>query len=294
MHHPHPSHDPDHHDPDHHDEGLHADLTELRNRRAALGVLGAAGAAVLAAACSGARSGTATTAPDLPASAAADAAGGSVASTDDGSTCASIPEETAGPYPADGSNGPNVLTEAGVVRSDLATSFGSSTDSAEGAALTIELVVLDIANGCAPYGGAAVYLWHCDRDGAYSLYSPGLTDQNYLRGVQPADPDGTVRFSTIFPGCYPGRWPHAHFEVYPDLDAATSASTRLATSQLALPEDICAEVYRDVSGYSTSARNLSGISIETDNVFSDGVARELGTVSGSIDDGLTVRLMVPV
>lgn len=30
--------------------------------------------------------------------------------------------------------------------------------------------------------GAAVYLWHCDRDGRYSLYSSGAENENYLRG----------------------------------------------------------------------------------------------------------------
>ena len=33
-----------------------------------------------------------------------------------------IPEETAGPYPGDGSNGVNVLSESGIVRSDITTS----------------------------------------------------------------------------------------------------------------------------------------------------------------------------
>ena len=38
-----------------------------------------------------------------------------------------IPEETSGPYPGDGSNGANVLTQSGIVRSDITSSFGSST-----------------------------------------------------------------------------------------------------------------------------------------------------------------------
>ncbi len=42
-----------------------------------------------------------------------------------------LPEETAGPYPGDGSNGANVLTESGIVRSDITSSFGSSTTRAE-------------------------------------------------------------------------------------------------------------------------------------------------------------------
>jgi protocatechuate 3,4-dioxygenase beta subunit len=100
-----------------------------------------------------------------------------------------------------------------------------------------------------------VYLWHCDRDGQYSLYSQGVTDQNYLRGVQETDGNGRVRFTSIFPAAYMGRWPHIHFEVYPSLSAATRSGSMLATSQLALPEDVCDLVYA-TDGYSESVRNM--------------------------------------
>src|SRR5215218_8429743 len=36
--------------------------------------------------------------------------------------CSTIPQETAGPFPADGSNGPRVLGASGVVRSDIRSS----------------------------------------------------------------------------------------------------------------------------------------------------------------------------
>src|SRR6185312_14870599 len=101
-----------------------------------------------------------------------------------------IPEETAGPYPGDGSNGPDVLTQSGIVRSDIRSSFGTASRVAQGVPLTINLTIVDTAKGCGAYAGAAVYLWHCDRDGAYSLYSPGVTAENYLRGVQAADGTG--------------------------------------------------------------------------------------------------------
>ena len=88
-----------------------------------------------------------------------------------------------------------------------------------------------------------MYVWHCDREGRYSMYSEGIADENYLRGVQVAGDDGRLTFTSIFPGAYSGRWPHIHFEVYPDEAEATSAGTPTATSQIALPEDVCAEVY---------------------------------------------------
>lgn len=96
--------------------------------------------------------------------------------TDCGTT---IPEETAGPYPGDGSNGPDVLTQDGIVRSDIRSSFGSSTTTAEGVPLTITLTVVDTSGGCTAMAGAAVYAWHCDRDGNYSMYSQGVTQENY-------------------------------------------------------------------------------------------------------------------
>ena len=71
---------------------------------------------------------------------------------------AQIPEETAGPFPADGSNGPDVLTQSGIVRRDITTSFGGLKGTAEGVPTTINLKLLDVAGGGGPLGGAAVYL----------------------------------------------------------------------------------------------------------------------------------------
>ena len=207
--------------------------------------------------------------------------------------CSAIPEETAGPFPGDGSNGPDVLTEDGIVRADIRPSFGSASGRAEGVPATLDLTVLDTADGCAPLTRAAVYVWHCDRDGRYSLYSPGATDQNYLRGVQATDANGTVSFTTIFPGCYSGRWPHIHFEVYASVADATGGGDLLVTSQLAIPEDACNEAYAS-DGYAESVTNLAQLSLETDNVFADGSDQQLATVTGSVAEGFVMRLVVPV
>jgi protocatechuate 3,4-dioxygenase beta subunit len=127
--------------------------------------------------------------------------------------------------------------------------------------------------------GGAVYIWHCDQEGRYSLYSQGVTGENYLRGVQEADDRGQVRFTTIFPACYSGRWPHIHFEVYPSLAKATTSSNKIATSQMALPEDACNAVYA-TSGYEQSVGNMSRLSLNTDNVFSDGYDLQLPAMTG--------------
>ena len=180
-----------------------------------------------------------------------------------------------------------------MVRSDIRSSFGSSTTVAQGVPLRIALTIQD-GNDCAPLAGAAVYVWHCDRDGGYSMYSSAVANENYLRGVQEADADGVVTFQSIFPAAYPGRWPHIHFEVYPSLDMATDENNKIATSQVALPEDACDLVF-DTAGYEASVTNMTQLSLESDNVFADdGGVRQLGTITGSVADGMTVALTVPV
>ena len=291
-----------------HDLGLAHDLPRLLGRRRVLQLLGVAGAAVLvgcggdeeAASTSTAGSATGSTAGSTAASdgttTAADSSATTTASAAVGSTtdCSPIPEETAGPFPGDGSNGPNVLTQSGVVRQDIRASFGSSSTVAEGVPLTINLDVLEAARDCAAFSGAAVYVWHCDREGRYSLYSSGAEDVNYLRGVQEADRSGRVTFQSIFPAAYTGRWPHIHFEVYESLAAATGGGAALATSQVALPEDACTTVYA-TAGYEDSVPNMEELSLQGDMVFGDdGGASQLGTVEGDVTIGYTVVLTVPV
>jgi protocatechuate 3,4-dioxygenase beta subunit len=279
------------HDPDEplFDQGLAFDVETLLTRRSMLKVIGLGGvsAGLLAACGPGA---AATTSPAAGSSSGATAGSSAAAAVD----CTVIPEETAGPFPGDGSNGPDILTQSGVVRGDITTSFGTSTTKAEGVPLTIRFALLDAAKGCAPLANAAVYAWHCDRDGNYSMYSQGVTNENYLRGVQAAGADGIVTFTSIFPACYQGRWPHVHFEVYPSLDQATDPANRIATSQIALPEDTCKAVYA-TDGYASSIQTLAGVSLTSDMVFgNDGGIHQIGAISGSIADGLTVELPVPV
>ncbi|MFF5360839.1 intradiol ring-cleavage dioxygenase [Streptomyces scabiei] len=277
-----------HHHDDEFDRGLSHDLPVLARRRM-IGLLAGASMAPLMAACSTDDSGSGS-ASDASSSGSSSSGTSGTPGTD----CEVIPTETAGPYPGDGSNGPNVLKESGVVRQDITKSFGSADGVAAGVPLTITLTVVDQASGCdTPKKGAAVYLWHCDREGRYSLYTDGVTDENYLRGVQEADDNGQVTFTSVFPGCYTGRWPHIHFEVYDTLDDATAARNIAATSQLAFPKDVCDTVYA-TDGYSQSVRNLAQLSLETDNIFSDGYDQQLATMKGGTDQGYTATLTVPV
>ena len=110
---------------------------------------------------------------DAGSSGAADTGAGAVAdgATPTPATCSAIPEETGGPYPGDGTNGPNTLTSTGIVRSDIRPSFAAMTGTAAGIPLTIKLTLVNVNAGCAALAGYAIYLWHCDRDGNYSLYT---------------------------------------------------------------------------------------------------------------------------
>ena len=271
--------------PHEHDLGLAHDLKVLSRRRM-FQLAGAAGASALVAACAGGTSkqatGSAWTATTT--AGAVDAAAGAAAA----------PAETAGPYPGDGSNGPNVLIESGVVRSDIRSSFGSSSGAAEGVPAAIELTLQDITKNCAAGAGMAVYIWHCDRAGNYSLYSQDAAEQNYLRGVQVADQDGRVSFTSIFPACYDGRWPHIHFEVFDSLEAAVAGENARLTSQIALPEQACTAVFGYDTGYAASVPNMSRVTLSSDNVFGDGWDAELATVTGDPASGMMIALTIGV
>lgn len=311
---PRSKHDHDHNDL--HDQGLQFDLQTLMHRRRALKLFGGAAAgatALVVVGCSDSDSTPASTnATNTPSASSTAGAGAGVATSGTAasptalvsaipttaatpaSACvADIPEETAGPFPGNGSNGPNALTQSGIVRSDLRSSFGTSTKAAAGVPLTMELTIVDTAKNCAPLAGAAVYLWHCDRAGLYSMYSAGATNENYCRGVQVTDADGKVRFISIFPGAYSGRWPHAHFEVYPSLARATSSANKLATSQLALPDDVCKTVFA-TTGYEQSIKNHAQTTLQNDNVFRDGWALQMAAVSGNVAAGFVATLVVGV
>jgi protocatechuate 3,4-dioxygenase beta subunit len=207
-------------------------------------------------------------------------------------TCSVIPPETGGPFPGDGSNGANVLTEKGVVRRDIRGSFGSATGRPAGID-TLVTFSLTTKKSCAPLVGAAFYAWHCDADGNYSMYTPGTEEENFLRGVQVSDSKGQVTFLTTFPGAYQGRWPHIHFEVYSNLDATTSADNVIATSQLAFPAAACTTAYA-AKGYEASRQNFAGTSIERDGIFRDSWKAQTAVTKGSVAKGFTAMLNVTV
>jgi protocatechuate 3,4-dioxygenase beta subunit len=290
--------------PDDHDLGLAHDLKVMEAmtcRRRALGWFAGAGSVAMLSSCGGSgttssESATGTIVTPTPTPSATATPTPTPATT----ACVADPTETNGPYPADGTNTSsgatsNVLTASNVVRSDIRPSFvGSSTNVAQGVQVTLTLTVVNVNASCAPLAGYAVYIWHCDRDGKYSLYD--LPAESWLRGVGVTDSNGQVRFTTIFPGCYSGRWPHIHFEIFSSLATATGGRYASLVSQLAMPAAACQTVYAGATGYTSSATNLSRITLASDNVFGDNssaqIAQQTPVMTGSVDAGYTATATI--
>ena len=275
----------------HQDGGFAEDMEALERlrvgRRRALGLMFTAGSAALVAGCGSGGGDTSTTTPVT------------VTPTPT-ATCTAYASETNGPYPADGTNSSsgvssNVLTVNGVTRSDIRSSFIGSTTTAPGVPVTFTITLVDANNSCAALAGYAIYLWHCDRAGQYSLYD--LPAESYLRGLQVTDANGRVTFTTIFPGCYAGRYPHIHFEVFTSSTNATSGRFARLISQFALPSAACTTVYAS-TGYTASQSNFRSTSIASDNVFGDNSSAQIAVMtmamSGDTTSGYTATATVGV
>jgi protocatechuate 3,4-dioxygenase beta subunit len=111
------------------------------------------------------------------------------------------PQQIEGPYFVDGM--PN--------RSDL-----RSSDGTEGIPLYLNLNVYDVDNegACVPFSRAKVDIWEANPQGIYSgVAEDGTEGKDFLRGYQITDDNGTVQFTTVYPGWYEGRAIHIHVKV---------------------------------------------------------------------------------
>lgn len=286
-----------------HDRGLQHDLSILTRRvferRGTLAWLTSAGAAALLAGCGG-DSGSGSSSSGSSTTTTTTGSTTTTGGTTTTSGCVAYASETNGPYPADGSNTANgsvanALIQSGIVRTDMRSSFGSLTGTAAGVRLTLTITLANTNSNCAALSGYAIYVWHCDAVGRYSIYD--LPAQNYLRAVGVTDANGSVTFTTIYPGCYDGRWPHIHFEVYPSLATATTYLNRVLTSQFAMPAATSATVYSSASStYTNGTQNLGRITLASDNVFGDNTAAQLAamtlTASGDVTNGYAATAVV--
>lgn len=201
---------------------------------------------------------------------------GTDTSTGTGS-CSVSPSETAGPFPT--------KTPSSLVSSDIRS-------DRNGVPLTVKITINNIDNNCAALSGAIVDIWHCDAAGNYSEYggsgmqSTNYTSVHFLRGRQTTNANGLVTFTSIFPGWYSGRAPHIHVHVY------GADGTSLLITQIAFPTDVCNTVYSTAADY--KSRGTQDTSNLTDNVFSDSLASELATVTGSVAAGYTLTHIITV
>jgi protocatechuate 3,4-dioxygenase beta subunit len=222
-------------------------MTKIYSRRQAISLIAAAAAAPVL----------------LPGTATAQASG---------AVCRLTPQVTEGPF----------YTDPRLVRADM-------REGRPGVPLALRLQVVDAR--CQALANARVDVWHCDALGLYSGY-PGQGDgrdistvgETFLRATQVAGADGTVQFTTLYPGWYRGRTPHIHFKAFVD-------RASVLTGQIFFPDALSAAVYGSSAPY--SARGGP----DTTNA-EDGIARRACEASMAsikqVPDGYEAAMVIGV
>ena len=155
--------------------------------------------------------------------------------------CVVRPEQTEGPF----------FVEERLERSDLRPESVAGGPK-PGVPLALSFRVFGVGESCAPLEGAVVDVWHCDAQGDYSgvsdrtqSFDTGVdtVEQTWLRGFQRTDADGVARFTTVYPGWYPGRAVHIHFKVRTGVTAADYEFT----SQLYFDDALSDRVFEDAA-----------------------------------------------
>jgi protocatechuate 3,4-dioxygenase beta subunit len=185
------------------------DLERSMTRRRALQLAGGLGFAALVSSCAD----DGDSASPLTTATPSETQAGSAASPD----CVLMPELTEGPY----------YLDLDLVRRDIA-------EDRPGLPLDLRVTVVD-ADACEPIEGAAVDVWHCDAEGAYSGVQ-GAEVETFCRGVQTTDASGVAEFRTVFPGWYPGRAVHIQVKVQVD-------GGQTHTGQLFFDPEVTSAVY---------------------------------------------------
>jgi protocatechuate 3,4-dioxygenase beta subunit len=246
---------------------IHPKLLKTLSRRQALTAIGGLTGLFVLSSCS--------KAADFSSVASGDSSSPNASDGTAPETCSVIPSETEGPYPAS-----TMLDESWIARADI-------REDRTGIPVLMTLNLVDTNNACAPISNAAIYIWHCDKDGSYSGYGSAVSD-TFLRGVQTSNSAGQVSFQTVFPGWYSGRITHIHFEVFLNNDL-NSKSVKI--SQIAFPQAITQAAYASAL-YKSRGQNTSVPSFMSDMVFRDGVQSQLATVTGDVSSGYVAQLDV--
>jgi protocatechuate 3,4-dioxygenase beta subunit len=211
---------------------------------------------------------------------------GSSSSSSSGSTsgsCSVTTSETDGPFPT---KSPSSLVKSNIIMDRTGVGF------------TINITIKNTNASCAALKGAIVDIWHCDKDGYYSEYG-GISMQtvdytgsayHFLRGRQNTDDNGLVTFTSIFPGWYTSRATHIHVHIY------NASGTSLLVTQIAFPEGSgTAVALVNASTANGYTKGLTGYTYNaSDTVFSDSVANEMSTVTGSVAAGFVLAHTINV
>ena len=271
------------------DQGLQADVATLIDRRRVLQLIGLAGVLTVAA-CTPAASATAS-------AIASAASSGTPSSAAAAAACAPvIPEETAGPYPGRRLQRTGRPQQSGVVRSDIRTSFGAATGTAEGVPLTIRLT--DPGRGerlRAARRRRRLPLALRPRGQLLDVLRRASTTRTTCAASRRPTPTATSRFTSIFPACYCGTLAAHPLRGLPERRRGRpSAQAGSPPRRSPCPRTSATRSTRP-TGYEASVTNLAQISLATDMVFGDdGGVHQLATITGTVADGLTVELAVPV
>jgi catechol 1,2-dioxygenase len=135
----------------------------------------------------------------------------------------------------------------------------------------------------APLGGALVDIWHCDDDGYYAQFAPGIPEWN-LRGRVTSDDEGRFTIHTVQPAPYQiptdgatgaliraanwHAWRPAHLHL-----KVSAPGHRLITTQLYFPgdphndDDIASAVKAELILQPVPAADGNGIDVEYDFVL---------------------------
>jgi uncharacterized protein (TIGR03437 family) len=195
--------------------------------------------------------------------------------------CVTRPAQTEGPYFVD-----ELLNRADI-RSDPTTNTVK-----EGAPLRLKFNVNRVnGDACSPLPGAQVDIWHCDALGIYAgvgagMGNPNTLGQKFLRGYQVTDSNGSVEFTTIYPGYYVGRTVHIHYKIRL---FAGSQKTYEFTSQLYFDDSLTDQVFT-LAPYNT--KSARGTRNSNDGIYSSQALLGLtsdgqGGYVGAFDIGLS-------
>lgn len=188
--------------------------------------------------------------------------------------CVVRPASTQGPY----------YVDEKLNRSDIRSDPTDGTVK-QGAFLALTLNVSSIAKGsCTPLEGAIVDLWQCDAEGVYSDAVDrnfDTTGKKFLRGYQITDKNGMVKFTTIYPGWYPGRTVHIHYKIR---SPKSAKSPYEFVGQMYFDEGTSDRVYANPPYAGRGKRSVSNI---TDRIYNSDGGRQSMLVVTPVKDAYT-------